>query len=50
MNDARLQHQELHALHFTNSVTVASLTSHSYLRAVRQDLRLIVLVREDLKV
>ena len=48
MSDARPQHQE-HALLFTNSV--GSLTSHSYfLRVVRRDLRLIVLIGEDLKV
>ena len=29
---------------------VGSLTSHSYFKVVRRDLRLIVLIREDLKV
>ena len=48
MSDARPQHQERHALLFTKCV--GSLTSHGYLRVVRRDLRLIVLIREDLKV
>ena len=49
---ARAQHRELRALLFTNTVWVF-LTSHSYLqqlRVVRWDLRLIVLIREELKV
>ena len=43
----RPQHRELHALLYRNNVW-----AHSYLltRAVRRDLRFIVLIREDLKV
>ena len=50
MGNARPQHREFHALLFTDSVWIPALTSHSYLRVVRRDLRLIVLIREDLKV
>ena len=49
MSDARPQHRELHALLFTNTVSVLSRPT-GILRVVRRDLRLTVLIREDLKV
>ena len=47
MSDGRPQHRELHALLFTTRIVCGFL---SYLMVVRRDLRLIVLIREDLKV